>query len=385
MLNKINLSASKSNNNFFSKEKSSKNELEELFFNSSKEKDATKEEKIYDKVSNYSNPIYFDKKEKFNVMKNIDLPLLKYFYEDETFIYYYMNIEKIFGDKLDANEKIDYASIIQKEDNKSKNCKKILYSTPMKINKKINMHLKDEVLGEDYKYDGDMLEFYNESDTKYYFPLFMFGSNFNDLDKYSIITRAFPSEKKNEIIQNVCKYYADIKKNSQVYSDYYSNLSDKYLNSVIFYYSPEEYNDTIGGFYGKTSSGKIASDIIINVEYLEDEYNEQLATYTHELTHAIDNASSAGYKNDITSTVTWKDVYDQIVEMQPEGLWDYAFSTPGELFAEGVSEFYANDSYPDNYNKEDLMAININANGKEMTFYDFLDKILSGEKICTVK
>lgn len=389
MINKIKTKISSGDNekNFkkiFSKNKKifskNKKEIDELVLNKKRRIFFETPKDIYEKVSSYDKPIYFDYEEKFRVRKILDESMGEFSFGNNKLVYYYVNIDRVYGDSLSNEKKIKYATLLRLEDEKEENARRILHSTPMLVEKEVDTILYDERAKKDCVYTGESLKFYDEEGVDYYFPLAQFIYNYDTDGLKRIKAMSFPSkEKKEEIIKNVCRYYADIKEISNSYTNYYKDLISEHVTQVCLGYVPEQYQDNLAGYYGLTSNvNSRDSHVFLNMQFLEDEYDEMIITYTHELTHAFDWASSSSI--DITSTSEWNDIYNQIVEMQPEGLWDYAFSEPAELLAESVSEYYSTDLYPDYYNPNDLKAITIEVDGVETTLYDYIDSILKCDK-----
>ena len=337
------------------------------------------EEKIYKKVN--QNDLVCTTYEEIEevkqmILSNYDVP---YIYQSKI-AYYYINVDRTYGDTLSEKEKYEYARIVMEEDKKRKNGQKVLFSTAILTNvENLNTGLNNPRFYGYYKYDGPCITFYNDDFPDYYFPLKKFSCEENKFGEKVIVEKDFTKEEKKEIISQVSNYYADIKKNSNDYSDFVINTLDDNLDSVCFIY-PDGDRDEIFDCIGYTNYNGKRSKISIDVSILDTDYDEQLATYTHEITHSLDNACR-GDLSDFSETREWKNIYNQVYEDYSDTglLSDYSFTSPAEFLAESVSEFYANDTYSSSYNPNDLKAITIEVGGEEMTLYDYLDDYLDGD------
>ena len=378
MKNKILISVSNGGQHIYAKKTISDffETTEKVVLDSNSNEALTFEEKLYKKVLDYDEPIYFDNEEyakaKSIVVDNIFTPAFMY----EKLIYYYVNIDRVYGNSIGEDKKLEYAKMLMNEDCKKENGKQILYSTPMIINSdELDTGLYASGRKNSFKYDGKCLKFYNDGVTDYFFPLTKFSYEENSDGKGNIVVERFSKEEEKEVVDVLSNYYADIKKNSNVYSDYFVDSLDNYLDNVCFVYPTDDARSTIFDQYGVSVLGKKSGDVMIDVSILDREYDEQIATYTHELTHCVD------CYNNIAENEEWKNIYNQIYENYKDTglLTDYSFTDPAEFLAENISEFYANDTYSPQYNPNDLKAVTIEVNGEEITLYDYLENLLNGE------
>ena len=296
--------------------------------------------------------------------------------EKDRLIYYYANIDNIYGDSKSFIDKIEMSKYLMKLDEENDNY--VLYSTPQLCNGKFNTHIhKDDAktLFANFSYEGEYLKYYNEQGFDVYVPLAIIG--ITDDDK--IHTTPMDDEFKETYIDTINRYYFDIMKNSNVYTDKFMDITSKYLNQIcIAYYDS---SDNLGSGYTAyveppaTFIGE--ANMVIRGDLLMKIYDFMVGSYTHELGHVF----GCGYENfwgGFDGSREWKNIWEQIVNNDANNLLlrDYAKENCYEGFAECIAEYFAVSSFDAGYNPNDLLALEIDYNGYT-NMYDYIESILN--------
>ena len=259
-----------------------------------------------------------------------------------------------------------------------------LFSTPILKNGTID--IKTVETDSTFKYTGDYLEYYSPTNIPVVAPLFEYTtSTSNSLGGYKIDKQNYDS-----YIPIVSSYYASIMKKNSIYSDKFINQVYGNLESITLLYTTYEHDWAAVTYYESSIKSKVAIDTgqIVKFNQESGKYEQEeiekldfmIDTYTHELGHVFANASSKDV--DIDDSEIWEGI-TQFVKKEDSNntfLRDYAFTDETEMFAECVSEYYADPNSSSIYNPYDLKAISTTVSDKEISLYDIMSIILGGKR-----
>lgn len=306
----------------------------------------------------------------------------------------YMKIvENIFRQStVSFTNKLNMVGVLMRQDAEYR-CYQNLYSTPILENGEF-----DGYVGEQIKYKGKYLKYYNKDGVSVYAPLAKIQLN---EDGGLVITDFQNEEEQQNFINLTSRYYTDIMQGSERYTDTFRQMTSDNLESITLAYIDYD-KDWAANTVSYLNNDK-KNKICIDMNDANKNYYYQLDAYTHELGHVFDNAISK--KNGTSNEMMWyslgNDFYSirEQVDQNDIGstsenvisityLRDYARQTDKngriievpETFAELCAEYYGS-CYPSvnpcGYSPDDLADINIHLDGYSYTnLYEIMDDIM---------
>lgn len=234
-------------------------------------------------------------------------------------------------------------------------------------------------------YSGEYIEYKNDDGLIIRSPLAI-AKYEND----KVIFIPMTEEEKKNYIERITKFYneisVDLKNGPQKYKDEIIDRVDSY---TINYLDTETAGDIVHALaYTLSTSDSNHSDISIfaqnyfdinesndySAQQIDDlQLDSMLEGFIHESGHAyannkIDNNFFSNTDRDDTNS--WNEIYNQVCsdDVNRHVIFDYAFSTKGELFAQ-ATKYYV-------YDPDRLKMIDIDIDGYD-TLYDYMDYILN--------
>lgn len=286
-------------------------------------------------------------------------------------------------------EKLEIASEVMKYD--ITHGYTIIHSTPILMNGKVNTNINPPgaiFIFQKYEYEGEYLKYYNEYGVDVVAPLSEIGAT-SDGKMYSTNTLKGSRE---QYISQLNKYYTEIMKNSEQYSNKFKDLAFSNLKTICLAPIVGKQNLNHGGAAGgswvayvtgnEVELLDVSSNMIIDTYEFYDQdvtsYDYMVNAFTHELGHvyAIASGNAPFDMFDIDSSIYWESIYNQLepyCDDQNGPLREYASSDLAEAFAECVCEYYGTDSC---FNPEDLRHVWVDVGGVHMTLYDVMSHLL---------
>ncbi len=286
-----------------------------------------------------------------------------------------------------------------------------LYGTPILKNGKTKYEFGE--------YEGDYLEFFNESSILVTAPLAKviieteIDSNGNTIEVPKL-TQFTDELEKQKFIEAARESYIHMKKGEQRYTEFYKN---KTLDNIEYISLADIENWSYSGMTWYKSSGKTHMSINL-VDIKNNFYNPNYVVdiYNHELGHVFDNAikGEVSGKFHFSECEAYHEVRNQIDTEDPSYSYINAYghqtdnngqaTSHAETFAESCGEFYGNYD-PNNlnqitpesnynstdlkqldtwnqYDPSDLAKIEIVASGDNNftgTYYEYMEHIMNGE------
>ena len=280
---------------------------------------------------------------------------------------YYYYIDDIFDDSMTYSDKKKYSNLLESADNKNYN--KILYSTPILKNDKIDSSVND------YDYEGYCLDFYNENGINVKVPLATYTTE-KTSDGEKAIPQKSDNDKINEMTNISGKYYSEIMKNGKEnYSKKFDETIKNNLEDIIMVYGDDKFTKKNWAAFSVGKAEPMKSQVVISLDCVKATPEYMTDAYTHELGHCYGCSTDKGDFNRIENSETWTKIYNQVNENDPDHslIGDYAHSSMFELFAESTA-FYFNSGKYDFYNENNLKAVEIDVDGYD-NLYDYMKSI----------
>ena len=266
--------------------------------------------------------------------------------------------------------------------------KEILYKTPVlkkgKVDSKIT-ESKSLLSKNTYTYEGEYLQYFNESGIEVIAPL----QEITTTENGEIISKnSLYGNDKQRYIEKINNYYFTIMKQSQKFTQKFKEQTSQNLKTIFM--APFTNKDKIGPTDGwlayitqnEFELNQVSSNMIIDTNQLTNEninkYHYMVNGYIHELGHVFANASDGQlFSNEIDMDEYWVNIYNQIKTYAGDNgpLKEYAATNSREAFAECVAEYFGEGEY----NTNNLKAIDVidPETGEKTTLYDVMDKILN--------
>lgn len=324
----------------------------------------------------YSYDYFVNKKDNGVYVTKSDLDVFKTysaFLDDknvEILSRYYKQVQEFYGDSISEEEKGKIMHDLAFKDKENGN--KILYSTPILKNGKVNY---DQYHVGTMTYEGEYLEYYSDSSNGITNVKALLTTIHAD-EKDNVTFKDLAGEERDKFISNTTKGYLEMIETQNKYSDNFKKSTSLYLDQITFVNTDYSHDDWVAYV---PSIGNSFSEMIIDVNMAKPDI---AATYTHELGHVYGNMSEEIFGSDIDESKEWKDIYNQILKKDKNNtlLREYAHSSATECFADCVGEYYSAGNGGHNFNSNDLKMIDITAFGKKMTLYDYMADILDGKR-----